>query len=214
MATGVTRPRPGKPRAFASSLAFRTWLQRHHATRAELAVRCYKVHARHLGMTYLEALDEALCYGWIDGVRRGLDAETFIVRFSPRKPRSRWSVVNTRRAGELQAAGRMRPPGLAAFEARDPQDTRRHSLESRPTTLGPDLLKRLRSDRRAWSFWLEQAPWYRRTASFWVMSAKRPETRERRLATLATCSRRRARLPMLGPTPKRRWTEATSRGRS
>jgi uncharacterized protein YdeI (YjbR/CyaY-like superfamily) len=211
----VTQARPpAKSRAFASPNAFRAWLERHHATSTELVVRCYKSAARERGMTYSEALDEALCYGWIDGVRRAFDASSFTVRFSPRKTRSRWSLVNTRRARELRRAGRMSAPGLAAFEARDPDDARRHSFESRPTQLAPSLLATLRANRRAWAFFQAQAPWYQRTASFWVMSAKRVETRERRLAVLLTCSRRRGRLPMLAPTAKRRLPEPNPRGRS
>src|SRR5512147_1648704 len=104
------------PRRFATPAGFRAWLARHHATTDELVIRCYKVHASHLGMTYSEALDEALCHGWIDGVRRSVDEDTFSVRFSPRRTGSRWSHVNTRRARKLRAAGRMTPAGLAAFQ--------------------------------------------------------------------------------------------------
>ena len=102
-------------------------------------MRCYKNHARGSGMTYFEALDEALCYGWIDGVRRSLDGDSFSVRFSPRKARSRWSLVNTRRARALRAAGRLHASGLAAFEARDPRDLRLYSFEARRRELRPDL---------------------------------------------------------------------------
>jgi uncharacterized protein YdeI (YjbR/CyaY-like superfamily) len=193
-----------RPRGFASALAFRAWLEKHHHTHAELVVRCYKNHACRRGMTYFEALDEALCYGWIDGVRRSLDGDSFSVRFSPRRAGSRWSLVNTGRARRLRAKGRMRPAGLAAFRARDPEDTRLYSFESRPTELALELLDRLRADRRAWSFFQKQPPWYRRTASFWIMSAKRPETREKRFAILAEYSSRGTAIPPLRRPATRR----------
>jgi uncharacterized protein YdeI (YjbR/CyaY-like superfamily) len=103
------------PTAFATPRALRAWLERHHGTAAELYIRCYKSHAKEKGVTYTQALDEALCYGWIDGVRRSFDEDSFSVRFTPRRPKSVWSAVNIRRAGELEAAGRMRPSGLAAL---------------------------------------------------------------------------------------------------
>src|SRR5262245_53465436 len=106
------------PVAFRSAARFRAWLERHHGTADALRVRLFKVHAAHRGMTYKEALDEALCFGWIDGVRHGLDADSFPIRFTPRRPNSIWSAVNIRRVGELQALGRMRPPGEKAFRAR------------------------------------------------------------------------------------------------
>ena len=186
-----------RPVAFATAAAFRAWLAKHHASSKELFVRCFKTSAGHLGLGHREALDEALCFGWIDGVRRSLDAESFSVRFSPRKPRSKWSLVNIRRVGELEAAGRMRKPGLAVFRARDESDPRRYSFESKPVALDPALEKRLRANGRAWRYFQEQAPWYRRTSSFWVMSAKREETRERRLGILLDCCARGMRIPVL-----------------
>jgi uncharacterized protein YdeI (YjbR/CyaY-like superfamily) len=191
------------PTAFASAAAFRTWLAKHHASEPELIVRVFKTSASHLGLGYRDAVDEALCYGWIDGVRRSLDADSFTVRFSPRKPRSKWSVVNVRRVGELEAAGRMRKPGLAAFRARDENDSRRYSFESKPVALDPALEKKLRTNGHAWKYFQEQAPWYRRTSAFWVMSAKREETRERRLGILLDCCARGMRIPVLAVTTKR-----------
>jgi uncharacterized protein YdeI (YjbR/CyaY-like superfamily) len=194
---------PGKPRAFASARAFGLWLEKHHDRKRELLLRCYKEHARHRGMTYLEALDEALCHGWIDGVRRSVDEESFSVRFSPRRAGSKWSRVNTRRARRLQAAGRLRPAGLAAFEARDPRDARLYSFESRPTALTRAFATRLRANRRAWAFFQAQPPWYRRSSAFWVMSAKREETRERRFAVLSASSARGTAIPPLARAPGR-----------
>jgi uncharacterized protein YdeI (YjbR/CyaY-like superfamily) len=169
---------------FASRQEFREWLRKNHGTSAELLVRCYKVHAADKGLTYREAVDEALCFGWIDGVRRSVDENSFSNRFSPRKPKSTWSQINIRRAKELEAEDRMHPSGTAAFAARGAVNPRRYSYESRPTQLDAGLLEKLRANKRAWAFFQAQAPWYRRTSSFWVMDAKRKETRERRLAEL------------------------------
>ena len=159
-------------KTFESRQAFRKWLQANHDSARELLVRCYKVHAREKGLTYREALDEALCFGWIDGVRRSVDPDSFSTRFSPRKPRSKWSAVNVRRAKELQTEGRMHEAGLRAFAARGTGSTRRYSFEEKPTRLDPASLKALRANRRAWTFFRTQPPWYRRTSTFWIMDAK------------------------------------------
>ena len=169
---------------FASRQEFREWLQKNHRTAPELQVRCFKVAFADQGLTYREALDEALCFGWIDGVRRSLDNHSFSNRFSPRRPKSKWSTINLRRAAELLAEGRMHPAGEAAFAARSTGTHRRYSYESRPTQLDAGSLKKLRANKRAWAFFQAQPPWYRRTSSFWLMDAKREETRERRLAEL------------------------------
>ena len=173
--------KPANPTAFKTAAAFRAWLAKHHASASELYVRLYKTGARGRGIGYKEALDEALCFGWIDGVRHALDAASFSVRFTPRKPKSAWSAVNIRRYGELLAEGRVRPQGRRAFAARVKSA---YSFESRPRALAPAFVRRFRANPRAFRFFAAQAPWYRRTCSFWVMSAKQLETRERRLAVL------------------------------
>jgi uncharacterized protein YdeI (YjbR/CyaY-like superfamily) len=160
-------------------------------------VRCSKAQAKEKGLTYAEALDEALCFGWIDGVRRRVDAESFSVRFSPRKPKSTWSAVNIRKAAALEAAGRMRPPGRAAFAAREERSAKRYSYESKPHALEPAFERKLKRHSGAWEFFRSQAPWYRRTSIFWVMEAKREETRARRFATLLECSAKGERIPLL-----------------
>jgi len=170
--------------AFASAARFRAWLERHHARERELEVRLFKKHASHRGLGYREALEEALCFGWIDGVTHALDDDSYQVRFTPRRPGSRWSMVNIRHARRLEAAGRMHAAGLAAFRARDEADARRYSFEARPVALAPAFARKFRARARAWAFFQARPPWYRRTSSFWVMSAKRPETRERRLQQL------------------------------
>lgn len=181
------------PRGFASPAAFRRWLAGNGTTAKELYVRCAKVQVGR-GLTHRQALDEALCQGWIDGVRHGLDESTFSVRFTPRKPRSSWSTVNIRRYRELEAEGRVLARGRAAFEAGVKSE---YSYERRDRPLAPDLLRRLRANRPAFRFFEAQPAWYRRTCSSWVMSAKRPETRERRLATLMMFSERGEGIPPL-----------------
>ena len=184
-------------RSFASARAYRSWLAAHHKTATELVIRCYKTHAKEKGLTYAEALDESLCFGWIDGVRRRVDTESFSVRFTPRRPGSVWSAVNIRKATELAAAGQMRPAGRAAFAARAERNSTRYSYESKPAALDPAFERNFKRNREAWEFFQAQAPWYRRTSVFWVMEAKRDETRARRFATLLRCSAKRERIPPL-----------------
>jgi uncharacterized protein YdeI (YjbR/CyaY-like superfamily) len=188
---------PAPLKSFRSPAAFRAWLARHHGTAAELLLRCYKVAAAHRGVTYAQALDEALCYGWIDGVRRSVDDVSFSVRFTPRKPRSTWSRVNVAHVKRLLQAGRMAQSGLAAFEAREEERTGVYSFERKAMQLSPAYAKRLRADRAAWAYFEEEAPWYRRTTVYFVMSAKKEETRIRRLEMLIACSRRGVRIPPL-----------------
>jgi uncharacterized protein YdeI (YjbR/CyaY-like superfamily) len=185
----------GEPRSFSGPASFRAWLEKHHSRETALVVRCWKVAAAHRGLTYRQALDEALCLGWIDGVRHGLDEESFSVRFTPRKPKSGWSAVNIARARQLEAEGRMHSAGLAALRARVKP---RYSYESRPRALAPADLAKLRAHPRAWRFFEAQPPWYRRSCAFWVMSAKRAETRARRLDVLIASSERREGIPPLG----------------
>ncbi len=185
------------PRAFRSQAAFRTWLATHHATTPELVVRLFKTSAAHRGLVYPQALDEALCFGWIDGVRRTFDAESFTIRFTPRKPRSIWSRVNVAHVERLIEAGRMASPGLAAYAARDDARTGIYSFERRAATLAPAYARAFRAETRAWTFFQAEAPWYRRTCAYWVMSAKREETRAKRLAQLIACSTTSKRIPQL-----------------
>jgi uncharacterized protein YdeI (YjbR/CyaY-like superfamily) len=136
-------------------------------------------------MTWSEAVDEALCFGWIDGRQQGVDEETFALRFTPRRPRSTWSVVNVRKAEELIREGRMRPAGLAAFERRSEERSGVYSHEQQDDAkLDEAAERRFRANEKAWEFFQGQPPWYRKAAVWWVVSAKRAETREKRLATL------------------------------
>jgi uncharacterized protein YdeI (YjbR/CyaY-like superfamily) len=181
----------------ASASEFRHWLAARHSTASELWVTFHKKASGKGGMTYAEALDEALCFGWIDGVRRGVDRESYTIRFTPRKPRSTWSRVNVRHAERLIADGRMQEAGLKAFESREERRTGIYSFEQRPRRL-PDPLERLfKADKRGWAFWQKQPPGYRRTAIWWVVSAVREDTRLRRLGRLITISRGGGRLGLL-----------------
>jgi len=189
------------PKAFRTPAAFRAWLERHHATATELEVRLFKVHAARRGITYAQALDEALCFGWIDGVTHSLDEDSYRQRFTPRKPRSTWSRRNVEHVERLMKAGRMAPPGLAAYAARDEQRTGIYSFEQERPELAPAYLKAFRANAAAWTRYEQQAPGYRRMTAHWVMSAKKEETRARRLAILIDCSARGRKIPPLDPRP-------------
>jgi len=174
-----------EPRFFATSAEFRGWLEAHHADETELLVGFYKRASGRPSITWAESVDEALCFGWIDGVRRSIDADSYSIRFTPRQKRSIWSAVNIRRAEELIAEGRMAPAGLAAFSRRTEDRSRVYSHErSEAPQLDPSQQARFEADAAAWEWFAAQAPFYRRQALHWVTSAKRPETRERRLASL------------------------------
>jgi uncharacterized protein YdeI (YjbR/CyaY-like superfamily) len=182
---------------FPSSSDFRRWLQAEGQKNPELWVGLYKKSSGKLTITYSEALDEALCFGWIDGVRKSIDADAYTVRFTPRKPKSQWSAVNIKRVQQLSLAGRMCPEGLKAFEGATGQ-SRKYSYEQRAkANFDPQDARRFRANRKAWDFFQSQPPWYRRTATFWVVSAKKVETRQRRFATLLGDSERGQLLKLL-----------------
>lgn len=172
------------PVHFKSAADFRAWLEAHHATESEIVVVMYKKDSGRGGITYAEALDEALCFGWIDGLKRGRDDESYTQRFTPRRPRSIWSTVNLRHIDRLTKAGRMHAAGIAAFKARDPKRTGLYSFENRPERFPPDLEQAFRRRAGAWKFFNAQPPGYRRTLIWWVISAKQTATQERRLARL------------------------------
>jgi uncharacterized protein YdeI (YjbR/CyaY-like superfamily) len=187
-----------KPAFFESPAAFQVWLAKHHDSETELLVGFHK-KATGRGITYQEALDEALAHGWIDGVRKRLDDEAYTIRFTPRKPGSFWSVVNTKRVEELIAQRRMKPPGMRAFEQRDQDKTRQYSYERENAKLDPTLEAALRANTKASAFFGAQPPGYRRIVTHWVMSAKKDETRTRRLAHLIERSAQGARIDFMKP---------------
>jgi len=170
----------------------------HHAERREVWVGFHKKRSGRPSISWPEAVDQALCFGWIDGVRKSIDADSYRNRFTPRRPGSTWSSVNIRRAGELIRLGLMQPAGLAAFEARKPERSGVYSYEQRDqASLEPAHEAQLRANRAAWEFLQAQPPWYRRTAIRWIVSAKQEATRLRRLATLIECSAQGRTIPPL-----------------
>jgi uncharacterized protein YdeI (YjbR/CyaY-like superfamily) len=174
-----------KPVFFATREEFRAWLERHHASANELWLGVYKKASGRPSITWPEAVDEALCFGWIDGIRQSLDADSYANRFTPRKPTSNWSEKNTRRFHELEAQGRVRPAGRRAFEQRREGGAGSVTYEQRHAVrLDPASERRFRARKRAWAWFEAQPDGYKSMARYWVMSAKKQETRERRLATL------------------------------
>jgi uncharacterized protein YdeI (YjbR/CyaY-like superfamily) len=188
-----------EPVFFASQAAWRAWLEKHHADEREVTLGFWKKASGKGGITPDQALDEALCFGWIDGVRHSLNDEAFTNRYTPRTKRSYWSRVNMAKYEKLQAAGRVHPAGRAAFEARDPARDAEYSSEAREGGLSEEFEAELRANAAAWAFWSKQPPGYRKTAAFWVMSAKREDTRRRRLATLIEDSASGRRIELLRP---------------
>jgi len=175
---------------FNSNADFRRWLQKHHAAATELLVGFHHKDSERPGISYAAALDEALCFGWIDGVRKNVDATSYTIRFTPRRPGSIWSLVNVRHAERLIAQQRMAPPGAKAFDARDAKKTGVYSFEQKIHALDAAFEKKFRASKKAWAFWGALPPGYRRVAIHWVMSAKQQETRERRLGQLIDASAR------------------------
>ena len=188
-----------KPTFFESAADFRRWLDAHHATAPELLIGFYK-RAAGRGLTYPEALDEALSFGWIDGIRKRVDADRYTIRFTARRSGSIWSTVNIRRVSVLIEQRRMKPSGLRAFQERDERKTRQYSYERQVATLDPKLAATLRSNAKASAFFNAQPPGYQRIVTHWVMSAKKEETRARRLTVLIDHSARAARIDFMKPT--------------
>jgi uncharacterized protein YdeI (YjbR/CyaY-like superfamily) len=168
---------------FTSQEELRAWYLANHDAATELVIGFYKRHTGKPSLGYQEALDEALCFGWIDGIRHRVDDERYTNRYTPRTRRSIWSDVNIKRIGELTAQGRMHPAGLKAFKERDPARTKQYSNEQENLALDPAYEAELKANPAAWAFFEAQPPSYRKPATWWVMSATKKETR-RRLATL------------------------------
>ena len=186
-----------KLKYFRSAADFRQWLKVNHASVTELWVGFFKKHTGKGGLAYAEAVDEALCFGWIDGLKKRVDDSSYMHRFTPRRHTSNWSRINIRHVARLKKAGRMMPMGLKTFAARTKAKSGVYSFENKPRRLSPAMERRFKSDRTAWDFFQRQPPGYRRVASFWVVSAKQAATRERRLTQLMSDSKQRRRLGML-----------------
>ena len=183
-----------KPRFFTSAEQFRQWLERNHDSTTELLIGFHKKASGKKSITYAEALDEALCFGWIDGVRKSLNETSYVQRFTPRKPRSIWSNINVKHVERLKKAGRMHPAGFEAYARRDPERTGIYSFENRPRELSPEYEKTFRQNKAAWKFFQEQPPGYKKLMIFRTMSAKKEETRLRRLKQLIESSEKGVRM--------------------
>jgi uncharacterized protein YdeI (YjbR/CyaY-like superfamily) len=187
-----------KPVFFATAEEFGAWLEEHHENEDELWVGLYKKASGKPSITWPEVVEQALRFGWIDGLRRGIDDESYANRVTPRRPGSNWSNVNVAKVEELKGRGLMKPAGLRAYEARRPDRTGVYSSERlAEARLSSEFERRFRADSRAWEWFESRPPGYRRTATHWVISAKRPETRERRLLQLIECSNQQRKVPPL-----------------
>jgi uncharacterized protein YdeI (YjbR/CyaY-like superfamily) len=170
---------------FKSAADFGKWLEMHHATAKELWVGYYKKSSGKPGLTWPESVDQALCYGWIDGVRKSLDEFSYTNRFTPRRPRSNWSAVNIKRVQELTDQGLMQPAGLKAFQAREESRSGVYAYEQQKSDNLPEAyIQKLRRNKSAWTFFQAQPAWYRKKVIWWVVSAKKEETRLKRLDKL------------------------------
>lgn len=184
-----------KPTFFRTSAEFREWLTRHHASKTELLVGFYKKDSGRPSITWPESVDQALCFGWIDGIRRRIDDISYCIRFTPRKPGSTWSTVNIKRARALIAEGQMYAAGLKAYEARRENRSGIYSYEQRSIDLEEPYNRLLKKNRAAWTFFQAQPASYRKGVCWWIMSARKEETRLKRLEKLAAFSAEGQRLP-------------------
>jgi uncharacterized protein YdeI (YjbR/CyaY-like superfamily) len=176
------------PLFFSTQAAFRAWLLQNHATAQELWVGYYKAGSKKASVTYSQSVDEAICFGWIDGVRKSIDKESYCIRFTPRRAKSIWSDVNINKAEALLKLGLMQPAGIESFNKRTDDKSRVYSYENVPSKLTDDLEAKLQVNEKAWLFFSKQAPSHRKTIVYWIMSAKQESTRLSRLEKLITAS--------------------------
>ncbi|HEX7869092.1 MAG TPA: YdeI/OmpD-associated family protein [Chryseobacterium sp.] len=169
------------PTFFPTPQDFRNWLEKNHQNGKELLVGFYKVGTKKPSITWSESVDQALCFGWIDGVRKSIDEESYSIRFTPRKPTSIWSVVNIKKIEELTKAGLMKEEGLKAFKLRKEDKSGIYSHEKEPAQLKPDYQKQFKANKKAWEFFEKQAPSYKKVMIHWIMSAKQEKTQLSRL---------------------------------
>ena len=191
-----------KPKFFPTVEKLRDWYLKNHDKKDELLIGFYKVNSAKKSIIYQDAVDEALAFGWIDGIRKGIDDISYNTRFTPRRKNSIWSQINIRRIGHLQKLGKMHPAGLAAFNSRNPERTNLYSFEQKEHHLRPDYEKKFKSNKSAWNFFESKPPSYRKPAIHWVMSAKQETTRLRRLEQLIHFSKEKTNIPQLRRTPE------------
>jgi uncharacterized protein YdeI (YjbR/CyaY-like superfamily) len=166
---------------FATPEEFRTWLEKHHKTATELLVGFYKVSSNQSSMTWSQSVDQALCFGWIDGVRKSIDAESYSIRFTPRRSSSIWSAINIKKIEELTQSGLLTPEGQKAFDLRTENKSRIYSHEKEPVMLASDYESQFKRNPSAWVFFDAQAPSYKKVMIHWIMSAKQEKTQLIRL---------------------------------
>jgi uncharacterized protein YdeI (YjbR/CyaY-like superfamily) len=196
---------PPNPVFFAASPEFHAWLQKNHDKAPDIWVGFHKKSSGKPSITYQESVDEALCFGWIDSIRKSVNDTSYANRFTRRKGRSTWSAANIKRANELISLGRMQPAGLKALEQRSDERSAIYSYEQRQSAkLSGPFEKQFRANKRAWEFFRAQAQWYQRTAAFWVLGAKREETKLKRLGKLIEDSENERTIPPLTRPPKRK----------
>jgi uncharacterized protein YdeI (YjbR/CyaY-like superfamily) len=186
-----------KPRFFKTPADFRAWLERHHADTPELWVGFFKKISGKAGISYKEGVDAALCYGWIDGIKKRVDEHSYTHRFTPRRARSIWSNINTRRMAELIQEGLVAPPGIEAFGRREARRTGVYTFENRTRTLPPPLEKLFKANKKAWEFFRAQPPGYQTLATGWIASAKKDETQRKRLQIIIDASAKGTRTPWM-----------------
>lgn len=187
---------------FQTPADFRNWLEKKHATETELWVGYYKIATDKPSITWPESVDQALCFGWIDGIRRKIDEESYQVRFTPRKPDSHWSNVNIKKIQKLKKENLLRPAGVLAYNKRKIENTGKAFFEQKNVTLSPAFESKFKANKAAWEFFHEKlAPSYRKQSIWWVMSAKKEETRENRFKILVECSAKKDKVPPL------KWTK-------
>jgi uncharacterized protein YdeI (YjbR/CyaY-like superfamily) len=193
-----------KPIFFKSQQELRKWFLKNHSKTNELWVGFYKKNSKQKGVTYKESVDQALCFGWIDGIAKGIDENKYMQRFTPRRPKSIWSFINTKRIAELTKLGIMHERGLKTFRERDKKRTGMYSSEqAKPLRLDNASIKKFKSNPKAWKYWKACPPGYKSTVAWWVISAKKEETKASRLATVIKDSQHQKRIALL-TSPKKR----------
>jgi uncharacterized protein YdeI (YjbR/CyaY-like superfamily) len=192
-----------KPKFFSTPAAFRNWLEKNHDKKSELIVGFYKVNSGRKSITWQQSVDEALCFGWIDSIRKSLDQRRYTIRFTPRKHGSIWSAVNLGRVNELKLEGRMHSAGIAAFEKRKCHRSSVYSFEQKNIRLPDELSKRFSENKKAWNLFQSMAPSYQRAAIWWVISAKQQATQVRRLGELIRDSTEGRRIKQLRQPQKK-----------
>jgi len=185
---------------FKTQSEFHKWLEKNHGKSEEIFVGFYKVASKKKGITYSQALHEALCFGWIDGVRKNIDEISYHIRFTPRKKVSKWSNVNIKKAERLIKDGLIQPAGMKAFNQHTKGNRIKYSYEEKIEELSDPHKKKFKVNKKAWDFFQQQPSYYKRTASFWVMSAKKVETRKKRLNILIEDSAKQKKIDLLNPT--------------